>query len=57
MKWRGRSEKVLLLEDVPEEIDSSYRLYFDLMHNMTKMTKMKSSPPFVIAYLRLSPAP
>lgn len=48
---------VPLLECVPEERESSYRLYFDLVHNMTKTAKIKINLPFVIVPLELSLTP
>lgn len=55
MKWSGWSEIVPLLENVPEETEAGYRLYFDLMHNITKTAKMKISLPFVIPWLSSRP--
>lgn len=48
---------VPLLEDLSEEIESSYRLNSELVHNMTETVKIEISLLFEIVYLGLSPTP
>lgn len=48
---------VPLLEDVPEEIECSYRFHFDLAHNEAETAKTETNLPFVIAYLGLALTP
>lgn len=48
---------VPLLEDVPEEIECSYRLPFALAHNMAETAKIHINVSFVMAYLGLSLIP
>lgn len=48
---------VPLLEDVPEEIEFSYRLPFALAHNMAETAKIHINVSFVMAYLGLSLIP
>lgn len=46
-----------LLEDVPEEIEFSYRLHFALAHNVAETAKIQINVPFVMAYLGLLSTP
>lgn len=48
---------VPLLEDISEEIESSYRLNSELVHNMTETVKIEITLLFVIVYLGVSPTP
>lgn len=48
---------VPLLEDISEEIESSYRLNSELVHNMTETVKIEITLLFVIVYLWVSPTP
>lgn len=41
---------VLLLEGIPEEIESSQRLNSKLVYNMTETAEIKIGLPFVTAY-------
>lgn len=54
VQWSPSHVKGPLLKDVPEEIEPSYSLCFDLAHSMTEAAKNKISVSFVIAYLGLS---